>query len=196
MTRKIILTDIDGVVLNWEEGFHEFMQERGHELIKDYQEHYNMSMRFGGLRNVGNLINQFNHSVHIGFLEVFRDAAEVIPALHAQGYEFIAITSLSNHPHSRLARIHNLNTEIGLDIFKDVICLDIDAPKLDILQEQVKQYPDAEMYWLEDKWENYRAGERAGITSFLMDHKHNAAADTKQRIDNWADFAQRIGAQI
>ena len=34
---KIILTDIDGVVLDWEEGFNVWMQHHGHNLTEGYQ---------------------------------------------------------------------------------------------------------------------------------------------------------------
>lgn len=192
MTDQIILTDIDGVVLDWENGFHEFMQGRGYELIKDFQNHYNMSERFGGLRDVGNLINQYNNSASIGFLEPFRDAAEILPVLHAMGYRFIALTSLSNDRHACMSRERNLREVIG-PVFDEVICLDTGAPKHQELQELRERFADAELYWVEDLPANYQAGVQAGITSFLMNHKHNHLTNQdERRVNNWAEIAEHI----
>ena len=44
---KIILTDCDGVVLWWEQAFHEWMQSRGH--VKLYSNTYSLHEHYEGL---------------------------------------------------------------------------------------------------------------------------------------------------
>ena len=94
---KIILTDIDGVVLDWEEGFNVWMQHHGHNLTEGYQYVYDVGTRYGITKQTSrSLIKQFNESAAIGFLPPLRDAQWYINLLHEKyGYKFIAITSLS-----------------------------------------------------------------------------------------------------
>ena len=45
MKQKIILTDCDGVVLDWEEGFSVWMEHHGHKKVDGYQFVYNIGER-------------------------------------------------------------------------------------------------------------------------------------------------------
>ena len=72
---KIILTDCDGVILDWEEGFSVWMEHHGHEKVEGYQYLYNIGQRYGMSSEAGNkLVKQFNESAAIGFLPPLRDA--------------------------------------------------------------------------------------------------------------------------
>ena len=80
---KIILTDIDGVILDWEEGFNVWMQHHGHELVDDYQYMYNIGERYGMSYEQGSkLVKQFNESAAIGFLPPLRDAQFFVKKLN------------------------------------------------------------------------------------------------------------------
>ena len=43
---KIILTDVDGVVLDWEEGFSVWMEHHGHSKVDGYQFMYSIGDRY------------------------------------------------------------------------------------------------------------------------------------------------------
>ena len=91
---KIILTDCDGVILDWEEGFSVWMEHHGHEKVEGYQYVYSIGDRYGLSKEQGNkLVKQFNESAAIGFLPPLRDAQFFIKKLHEQHqYKFICIT--------------------------------------------------------------------------------------------------------
>jgi len=189
---KVILTDIDGVVLDWEEGFNVWMQHHGHELVEGYQFQYNVGLRYGMTREQGNkLVKQFNESAAIGFLPPLRDAQWYINLLHEKhGYKFIALTSLSLDPYAKELRVRNLKKLMG-DSFMDVICLDTGADKDEILAEYGAKYPGN--YWIEDKPENLKAGTNVGLKGILIEHGHNMNEEVDGKIvKNWEELYSYI----
>jgi len=169
---KIILTDIDGVILDWEEGFSVWMEHHGHNKTEGYQYVYSIGDRYGLTREQGNkLVKQFNESAAIGFLPPLRDAQYFVKKLHEQHqYKFIAITSLSLDPYAKYLRERNLKKLMG-DAFIEVVCLDTGADKDEILAEYGAKYPGN--YWIEDKPENVNWGIDAGLNGILIEHGHN-----------------------
>ena len=169
---KIILTDCDGVVLDWEEGFSVWMEHHGHNTVEGYQYMYNIGDRYGVSKEQGSqMVKVFNESAAIGFLPPLRDAQYFIKKLHEQHqYKFIAITSLSLDPYAKELRERNLKKLFG-DAFIDVVCLDTGADKDEILIEYGAKYPGN--YWIEDKPENLNAGIDVGLNGILIEHGHN-----------------------
>ena len=106
---RIILTDVDGVLLDWEFAFHTWMEEHGHATQKGYKLVYSVHKRFGIPRKDGKRLTEiFNESASIGFLPPQRDAMYYVKKLHEEhGFMFHAITSLSLNRHAvRFFRIH------------------------------------------------------------------------------------------
>ena len=170
--QKIILTDCDGVVLDWEEGFSIWMEHHGHSKVEGYQYVYSIGDRYGLTKEQGNkLVKQFNESAAIGFLPPLRDAQYFVKKLHEQHqYKFICITSLSLDPYAKYLRERNLKKLMG-DAFIDVVCLDTGADKDIILEEYGVKFPGN--YWIEDKPENVNWGIDAGLNGILIEHGHN-----------------------
>lgn len=189
---KVILTDIDGVVLDWEEGFNVWMQHHGHELVEGYQFQYNVGLRYGMTREQGNkLVKQFNESAAIGFLPPLRDAQWYINLLHEKhGYKFIALTSLSLDPYAKELRVRNLKKLMGAS-FMEVVCLDTGADKDEILAEYGAKYPGN--YWIEDKPENLKAGTNVGLKGILIEHGHNMNEEVDGKVvKNWEELYSYI----
>lgn len=169
---KVILTDCDGVLLDWEEGFSIWMDHHGHDAVDGHKLMYEMSDRYGITKDQGKkLIKTFNESAAIGFLPPLRDSQYYIRKLAEEhGYKFLAVTSLSKDPYARELRIRNLQKLFG-DIWVDVICLDTGADKDEILAELGEKYPGN--WWIEDKPENVDWGVDAGFNGILIEHGHN-----------------------
>ncbi len=185
---KTILTDCDGVILDWEEGFSVWMEHHGHQKVEGYQYLYNIGQRYGMSSEAGNkLVKQFNESAAIGFLPPLRDAQFFVKKLHEQHqYKFIAITSLSLDPYAKYLRERNLKKLFG-DAFIDVICLDTGADKDEILKEYGGNFPGN--YWIEDKPENVDWGIDAGLKGILIEHGHNMDYKGSATIvKNWEDI--------
>jgi len=182
----IVLTDIDGVVLDWEEAYSAWMEHRGHKQSSDAKSHYDMHTRYGLEKSVSkNLVEQFNSSAAIGFLPPMRDAQYYIKLMHEKHQvQFIAVTSLSTDPYARKLRKRNLAKLFGDNVFKEVICLGCGDDKDEVLSELAKQYKGS--YWIEDKAHNARVGADLGFNTLLMEHKYNMleSGDFKL-VKNW-----------
>ena len=189
---KIILTDCDGVVLDWEEGFSVWMEHHGHNTVEGYQYMYNIGDRYGVTKGQGSqMVKVFNESAAIGFLPPLRDAQYFVKKLHEQHqYKFIAITSLSLDPYAKELRTRNLNKLFG-DAFIEVVCLDTGADKNEILAEYGPKY--AGNYWIEDKPENLQAGINVGLTGILVEHGHNMDYEGDATVvKNWKEIYNLI----
>lgn len=167
---RLILTDCDGVCLDWEWAFNVWMQEHGFEEVPGSKLSYDMSVRYNVSQDqIRKLIKVFNESAAIGFLPAQRDAMYYIKRLHEEhGYRFHAITSVSLDPNVIKLREMNLHKLFG-DAFERVVCLDTGAHKDEALQE----YEGTGCWWVEDKPENAEAGYQQGLRPILLEHGHN-----------------------
>ena len=193
--KKLILTDVDGVLCDWEWAFNVWMQEHGFEEVPGSKLNYDMSVRYGiPKEQVKKLIRIFNESAAIGFLPALRDAMYYVKRLHEEhGFRFHCITSLSLDPNAQKLREMNLNKLFGTTAFERIVCLDTGADKDEVLQE----YEGTGCYWLEDKIENAEAGYRAGLRSLLVEHGHNMHHyhEGITTVKNWKEIYQLITDQ-
>ena len=123
---RLILTDCDGVLLNWEYAFNTWMQANGHKLSDDpvHKYSYDMKERYGIDSQVAQrLVKSFNESAAMGFLPPQRDAIQYVKKLHEElGYVFHVITSLSKNPYACKLRRMNLEKIFG-ETKQNVTCL-------------------------------------------------------------------------
>ena len=155
---KVILTDCDGVVLDWELAFQEWMTEQGMTVkapgVYDIGELYGITKEEGKA-----FVKKFNESAWVGFLPALRDARSGVAKLVEHGYTFIAITSLSLDKKAAMLRVSNLKNVFGKNVFDEVVCLDTGADK----DEALAKYKDSGLWWVEDKVANAEAGAKAGL---------------------------------
>lgn len=192
MKDKIILTDCDGVVLDWEYAFDVWMQEHGFTMIPDGKLLYEIGPRYGITKEQGKkLIKIFNESASIGFLPSLRDAQYYVKKLHEKhGYRFHLITSLSKNENAQKLRVMNIEKLFGKTAFIEYVFLDTGADK----DEALAPYRDTGCWWIEDKFENALAGMKVGLNPLVVEHGHNMK-ETDQDIPlvkNWKDIYNRI----
>jgi|TARA_R110000803_G_scaffold9814_4_gene30571 hypothetical protein len=181
---NIILTDADGVLLNWADTFQEWMRDRGYHLLNPNT--YSVAEQYGLTDKVKKiLVKQFNDSSTIGFLPPHKDALRYVRKMHEEmGYVFRVITSVSLDPYSMRLREQNLRDLFGTAI-EHVICLDTGADK----DDQLDMYQGRDMMWVEDKPENAEIGYKFGLTSIIMGHDHNAGYEGEcVRVNGWKDI--------
>ena len=172
MTEKVIVTDCDGVLLNWEYAFDIWMNEKGHRKKEDSEFMYSIGDRYGITSAQGKgYIKLFNESASIGFLPALRDAVHYVKLLHEKhGYVFDVVTSLSTNEHAVKLREKNLKKVFGKNTFRNIVCLDTGADKYDHLW---LNYAGYEHFWLEDKPQNAYHGKLVGMKPILIEHGHN-----------------------
>lgn len=188
---KVILTDVDGVLLNWEYAFKVWIERHGYKLREDVME-YDVADRYGITKEKSKeLVRFFNESAAIGFLPPLRDAMYYVDLLHRKhGYVFHAITSLSTDPSAGKLRTENLSKLFGETVFEKVLCIDTGADK----DEALLPYKDSGLFWIEDKVENAELGNAFGLSSILMEHGHNMNHNNPDIpiVKNWKEIYEII----
>ena len=185
---RIILTDVDGVLLNWGYAFKVWMEQKGYD-VKD-PDVYNVDKIFDMERAESKkMVRHFNESASIGFLPPLRDAIHYVRKLHEEhGYVFHAITSLSLDPHAAKLREQNLAKLFGESAFEKVVCLDTGADK----DEALEPYRDSNFVWIEDKVENAEVGDKLGLDSILIEHAYNMDNKDFPLMKNWKDVYEYL----
>lgn len=184
---KIILTDIDGVVLDWEIQFHNWMKERGHSIVRydvyDIGETYSMAYN-----KAESLVEDFNTSAYVIDLPSFRDAISGIASLRDGGYSFIAITSIGDNYHTDMLRRINLENCFGKNVFREIHCINENKRPL------LEKYKDISDFWIEDTPKNAEIGIEIGYKTFLFNHLHNQfyMNDKVIRVDKWKEISETI----
>jgi FMN phosphatase YigB (HAD superfamily) len=194
MKNKLILTDADGVLLDWEWAFSVWMQERGYTLTADNKKSYYLHHHYNELeeKDAKKVVKAFNESAAIGFLPALRDAAYYVKRLHEEhGYEFRVITSLSLDKNAQKLREMNLRKIFG-NAIESVICLDTGADK----DHALAPYKDSGMWWIEDKPQNADVGHALGLKSILVEHGHNMHHECDYPVvKNWKELYSIIVSQ-
>ena len=190
---KVILTDADGVLLNWEYAFTCWMQQHGHTQVEGGNVMYNIGERFNITNNQGHrLIKQFNESAAMGFLPALRDAMYYVKRLHEEhGYVFRCITSMSLDPDAYKLRKMNLEKLFGETAFEELVCLDTGANK----DEALEPYRDSGLYWIEDKLSNAVLGLDLGLNAILVEHGFNMHDDLPEgmvKCTTWKEIYNHI----
>jgi FMN phosphatase YigB (HAD superfamily) len=189
---KVILTDCDGVLLDWEYSFVSWMKRHGYNEIENGDRVYDVADRFSISKNEKRrLVKFFNESSNIGSLPPLRDAVHYIRKLHEKhGFIFHCITSLSLEPTAHELRTSNLKKLFGETAFEKFIFLDTGADK----HEALEKYKGSNLLWVEDKIENAEVGLDYGLDSILIKHEHNSHIDRTKipLMKNWKEVYEYV----
>lgn len=188
MKNKIILTDADGCLLDWEYAFDVWMRQHGFNKKEGGNLKYNIGTRYGIDHDQGRkLIKIFNESAHIGFLPPLRDSMHYVKRLHEEhGFVFHCITSLTKDENACELRRMNLQKLFGKTAFEKFIFLDTGADKDEVLE----QYRNTGYFWIEDKIVNCEVGTSLGLKSLLVEHGHNMTYTNAviPRVKTWREI--------
>lgn len=186
---KLILTDCDGVILNWESQFHKWMNDRGYNIVKHglYEIHDCYDIAEDRAKRY---VEEFNTSAYLIDLPAFRDALSGIATLKERGYRFIAITSVGKNYHTEILRKINLENLFGKDTFLELHCVETSEHK----RKHLESYKDSGLYWIEDLPKNALMGADLGLTSLLINHLYNENFDDERiyRVHNWKHICEII----
>lgn len=186
---KLILCDCDGVLLAWEDHFHDYMQSQGHvrayEHVTYWQETHYPELTVEEARKA---VYNFNTSAWMMAIPAFRDARSGVARLVEQGYRFHAITAMGTDPMAKKLRWINLEQTFGKDVFVELTTTDSYDP--DAKREALTQYQNSGLPWIEDSTKNALLGHELGLRSILMEHNHNRhlVADHIERVSSWANI--------
>lgn len=193
---KIILTDCDGVLCDWNGAFSRFMSENGYPMISETESNYAIEKRHNVTNEMARQhIEEFNHSDRISNLEPHADSQEYVARLRDEGYRFIVVTSLSDHVLAKDARMENLQRHFG-DAILELHCLPLGVHK----GEKLRDWAETKRFWIEDHVENAVAGAKLGLRSIVIDHPYNIKYEENDELlyarvshdTPWADIYEVI----
>lgn len=191
LNEKVILTDVDGVLLDWLYAFTQWMERHGYEEVESGSNEYDIGKRYGlEFQEKERLVRMFNESAGIRKLPPLRDAIKYMRKLHEDhGYVFRVISSLSLDTYAGHLRTKNLIEMFGPTVFESYVYLDTGADK----DEALEPYRDSGCWWIEDKPENADLGNKLGLESILVLHPFNADyVGLARRAKNWKEIYEII----
>jgi hypothetical protein len=184
LDRRIILTDVDGVLLEWENHFAKWMESKGYQQKSGKEKVYSMGKRYGLLRKKKeNLIKEFNNSAWMSTQDPLSESQTWVKLLHAEGWTFIPITSQTADIPAQELRKRRLQELFGGTVFSNFFILDTGADKDSALAE----FHGTGLWWVEDKPENALLGLDYGLKPLLVDHTYNLKFKHQKvtRVKNW-----------
>ena len=179
-----ILTDVDGVLLEWEPAFTKWMNSKGYEVQTEGV--YKQATRFGIEQTLSDtLTNTFNESAWMGYLDPMPGAVEWVERFGIEGYTFECLTSQSSDKCAGDLRRYNLAQVFGDEVITSCMCIDTGSDKDDYLTQWEPGH-----WWIEDKPANAIAGLKAGHKPILITHPYNKDFEHEgvHRADTWEDI--------
>ena len=186
-SNRIILTDVDGVLLEWENHFTKWMISRGYKLKDNFVSEYNMQKRFEDHNlNIKTEIREFNKSAWMGTQPPMPESQTWVKLLHAEGWTFIPISSQTSDIPAQELRKRRLEELFGEYAFYNFHILETGQDKDDVLAE----FHGTGLWWIEDKWTNAYAGLKYGLNPLFVDHPYNREYSHPDitRVNNWQDI--------
>lgn len=186
---KKIITDCDGVLLDWAYAFDVWMGEHGYKRLPNTNHLYDQDLRYGISREQSyDLIKQFNESGCVGFIPAYKDSVEYVNKLHSLGWKFEVISCLDQDKYAQRLRERNLIHLFG-NVFDFIDCsLDYKIGKKEYLLDR---YNGKNYYWIEDSISHAQSGKEIGLESVIMDHEYNKDWNGL-RVKNWKDIYQLV----
>lgn len=194
MKNTVILTDVDGVLLNYVYAFEAWASKHGikpddsKSHIWDFAHRYDIHKE-----RAFELIKMFNESAAAGFMPPWRDSIKYVRKLHEEhGYVFHAITSFGTDRYSFELRKRNLETLFGVGTFEKITCLPVGFTK----QPELEKYKDTGCFWIEDHPTNCTIGTDLGLQGLLMYQDYNRDDEFNgTRVANWKEAYSIITGQ-
>lgn len=196
--RKTLVTDCDGVLLNWLSGIPKFLAEQGldsrhlADRLEGNQfvpiEEIFMSET---LEQALSRMSGYQSSHWLKQLPAMEPGAEVIVERLSDEYEIIVVTSFSEDKEAQRNREENLQLRYGSSI-SDLICLPFSANKTDVLKDLAKSR-DVRL-WIDDQIKHVHHGINAGIESYQYTYGMTCGRNTGEvrELNSWREVEEML----
>lgn len=176
---RLILTDIDEVVLNWDTAFEDWYMksyplfdgkapEKTLRESKDIEDWLKCDYE-----TTRTLIANFNQCKdHFPYLKPYDHALKYVNQLHKEGWSFVAITACAEDVWTHDARRENLERHFP-GVFDTIHCVGLGKAKTKFLERYKPTW------WVDDKPKHAEEGGRIGHKAFLMEQHYNVGFKTR-----------------
>jgi len=191
--KQPVILDCDGVLLDWERGFREWLgSKHGRVLCAKGPTSWDLSS-WTGLPHAETMdfIKRFARTRSFRELVPLPGAIETVQALRKRGHPLFVLTSCD----SKASEARQANLDFWFkDAFQNVCCLDLGKSKRSILK--AAQEFVGPCYWVEDNMKNAIDGHLEGHKAFLIKQRHNTAhhsgSEAVIRLDSFSDLMSHI----
>lgn len=189
MSEKIILTDVDGVLVNWRDTYHAWKRLYGYSIQNMFAFEYTKQYHDREQRDYV-LGNVFNQTGWIEYLPPLEDAIKYVRKLHEEhGYVLHCITSLSSDKYAYQLRLRNLHNLFGKTAIQELICLPYYSSKISVLAK----YHGRGLYWIEDRIDNASDGFNEGLKPIVVNSPDNLDIECQfPRVNGWKQIYEII----
>lgn len=188
LTRDTLLLDVDGVLLNWVDGFNSWIHEyhmpiHSHlnfqkDSVKD--DVYDISERYGiGSETIYAYIKMFNNSLHFGKLDAMPDALRTVSKFLFMNWNVHTVSSYSTCRYALEARLKNLEKEISPSVaYSTHYQLDLDNDKHNVLEQYA--HTDKIVVFIDDKPAHVQEALDLGMEAYLFDAPYNRTSNLER----------------
>lgn len=154
MSKPVIATDVDGIIVKWQSGLPYFAQKYNlpveHILeMMTTEKFIKPAELFDCEEDLAiKLLLKYNNSDFIRYLAPYADALATVNKLKEK-YDFVAITALGNSVDANLNRRFNLNA-LFPDAFTEIMVCDYDESKDALLEKAKEKYGDRIVCYVDD----------------------------------------------
>ena len=171
MEKKLILVDIDGVVLEHGTQFFHWLDQKG--VLKGNNESEKIAFLYQWHHNepteLAEIYAQSGEEIHYQFQQPFKDAKIYLHLLHEEGWHFKAITCHGNSRKALIQRKENLFFHFKEKMWDEIICLGhTECKKLSLTKHK-----NENLFWVEDTLSNALLGQELGLHPIWMRNENH-----------------------
>lgn len=189
---KLILTDVDEVLLEWGPAFERWVVGTNRFNINGevhLRDAYNIEEWLGIPHSTTRaLIAEFNSlPEQFSNLQPYADATRWVPELKRKGYDFVAITACADDSWTHDTRRANLEQHFPA-IFDTIHCVGLGKSKVKFLERYKPTW------WVDDKPSHCEDGTKLGHKSFMITRSYNVNDNRVgvKRVAGWDDIYRCI----
>ena len=180
--RKVLLTDVDGCLVDWFSSFKTFAENKLGRQFHGLPSKFYLFEYLGISEDEARaLVHEFN-----GFCPEFsrippcRKAEIYLPMIKEMGYDIIAVSACSGNDNTVRMRTNNLKDVFG-DIISEIHCVGTIPAKKRILERHEGTF------WVEDNVEPSRIGADLGHKSLILRYLYNTHMENDHPDITWVD---------
>lgn len=193
--KPLILTDIDGVVLQWVSRLPEFLASKGYDTaeavaVRDEDRWTTMEELMGGVdeETATALFNEYCSSDFLRELDGYKDAVAVINNMKDH-FDFVAITAIGLKPINKKNRVANLEA-LFPGAFSEVHCVDFGASKEKVLARYAGKNP---LFYVDDGNKHVREAMNVGINGVQFGNLNRGKDEEMKydvKVNSWEEIRQ------
>lgn len=187
---RTIITDCDGVLVDWRAGYNSWMVSEGYRLVDDsHDPRYDMTTAFPDLsaQQILDEMARFNHAVEFSRLPFYEDVEAGVAALkaHLPAADLLVMTAIGYSERKHELRTMNLSP-LGIS---ELRLVEPWVSKLPRLREV-----GGPAIFIEDSFDQALAGVEAGHETFLITRPWNIGKDhaAVTRVSGWAELVGEV----